>query len=122
MAAGGRLAAGRGWRRGGGRAMKFPARARITRRELYQVLLGWSFMLFSSARIVAYLPTLWAIHASADASQHSLWTWLIWSGSNLTMAAWLYEQRGPRPTRAIDVCFVNALMCAAVAALIAWYR
>ena len=35
--------------------------------------------------MAAYLPTIWAIHRSADSSQHSLWTWCTWLGANLTM-------------------------------------
>lgn len=91
-------------------------------RRLYLVVLTWSFTFFSSARILAYLPTLWAILASGDASQHSLWTWLTWLGSNLTMAAWLYEQGGQRPSRAVVVNLSNAFMCAVIAVLIAFYR
>jgi hypothetical protein len=91
-------------------------------RRLYLVVLTWSFTFFSSARILAYLPTLWAILASGDASQHSLWTWLTWFGSNLTMAAWLYEQDGQRPSRAVVVNLCNAFMCAIIVVLVAAYR
>lgn len=59
-------------------------------------MLSWSFALFSSARILAYLPTMWAIHQSGDASQNLLWTWVTWFGSNLSVAVWLYEQGGQR--------------------------
>ncbi|MCE2947193.1 MAG: hypothetical protein ACK515_05520 [bacterium] len=92
------------------------------RRRTYLVVLGWSFTLFNSARIIAYLPTMWAIHVSGDAGQHSLWTWLIWFGSHLTMAAWLHEQGGQRLGRASMVSLCNALMCAAIAMLVGWYR
>ncbi len=95
-----------------------PAPAPRDRRALYLAVLGWSFTFFSSARIVAYLPTIWAIQTSGDASQHSLWTWLTWLGSNLTMAAWLYEQGGRRPGRAVLVNVCNAAMCAAIVVLI----
>jgi hypothetical protein len=44
-------------------------------RAAYLKLLTFAFALFSSARVVAYLPTIWAIHQSGDASQHSVWTW-----------------------------------------------
>ncbi len=91
---------------------------RANRRALYLVVLTWSFTFFSSARIVAYLPTIWAIGSSGDASQHSLWTWLTWLGSNLTMAAWLHEHNGQRMGRAVLVNLCNALMCAAIVALI----
>jgi hypothetical protein len=87
-------------------------------RAAYLAILTWSFAFFSSARILAYLPTLWAIQASGDASQHSLWTWLTWFGSNLTMAAWLYEQGGQRVGRAVLVNLCNAVMCAAIVAMI----
>lgn len=91
-------------------------------RRLYLRVLTWAFTLFSSARVAAYLPTLWAIHASGDSSQHSLLTWLTWAGSNLTMAAWLYEQSERRMNRAIAVNLGNASMCIAGSALIVWYR
>ena len=91
-------------------------------RATYLAVLTWCFTFFSSARILAYLPTLWAILASGDASQHSLWTWLTWFGSNLTMAAWLYEQADRRMGRAVLVNLCNAFMCATVVAVIVVHR
>jgi hypothetical protein len=41
-------------------------------RRIYLALLTWGFALFSSVRILAYVPTMWAIHQSGDSSQHSL--------------------------------------------------
>ena len=84
-------------------------------------MLGWTFTLFSSLRIVAYMPTLLAIQSSGGSEQHSLLTWFIFLGSNATMALWLREQHGGA-TRAVVVCAANALMCAAICALIAWTR
>lgn len=91
-------------------------------RRLYLRLLTWAFTLFSSIRLVAYVPTLWAIHASGDSSQHSLLTWVTWAGANLTMAAWLYEQGEQRLNRAIVVNLGNSTMCTAASVLIVWYR
>lgn len=91
-------------------------------RTRYLVVLTWAFTLFSSARLVSYLPTLWAICASGDSSQHSLWTWAIWFGSNLTMALWLHEQHGQRWTRAALVNSVNAAMCVATFTVILVFR
>lgn len=88
----------------------------------YLRLLTWTFTLFNSVRVLAYVPTLWAIQASADASQHSLWTWFIWVGANASMAAWLYEQNGRCMNRAIAVNIGNAGMCLAAVLLIATYR
>jgi hypothetical protein len=88
----------------------------------YVVVLSWAFSLFNSVRVLAYLPTMWAIHASADSSQHSLWTWVTWAGANATMAAWLYEQNGRRLSVAAMVNAMNASMCVATLALIAVYR
>jgi len=88
----------------------------------YLLALTWAFTLFSSARLVSYLPTLWAIVASGDSGQHSVWTWGIWLGSNLTMALWLHEQHGQRWTRAAVVNAVNAAMCAATLTVILVYR
>jgi hypothetical protein len=59
-------------------------------RRTYRLLLTWAFTLFSSLPAVSYLPTLWAIRSSGNSSQHSLWTWGIWLGANMTMASWLY--------------------------------
>ncbi|HMN80098.1 MAG TPA: hypothetical protein PKA20_09225 [Burkholderiaceae bacterium] len=91
-------------------------------RQAYLRMLTLAFTLFSSVRMLAYLPTLWSIHLSGDSSQHSLLTWLTWTGANLTMAAWLYEHGGQRIDRAIVVNLGNAAMCAASSALIVWYR
>lgn len=91
-------------------------------RRYYLRVLAWTFALFSSIRMLAYVPTLWSIHHSADSSQHSLLTWLTWIGANLSMAGWLYEQAGQRVDRAVAVNLGNATMCAAACVLIVWYR
>ena len=82
-------------------------------RQNYLTLLGYMFALFSTVRVLAYLPTIWAVVQSGDSSQHSLLTWFTWAGANLKMAAWLYEQQGQRWNRAIAVNLVNASMCVA---------
>ena len=87
-------------------------------RALYLRGLTWAFTLFNSLRVVAYLPTVWAIYASGDSSQHSLWTWITWAGANATMAAWLYEHDGQRMNRAIAVNLGNAAMCVGTCTLI----
>lgn len=91
-------------------------------RSLYLEALALGFALFNSARLVSYLPTLWAIQASGDSSQHSLWTWCCWFGANATMAAWVYENNGRRHDRMVALNAGNALMCAATIVLIAFYR
>lgn len=88
----------------------------------YLSVLTWFFTLFNSVRVLAYLPTLWAIVASGDSSQHSLLTWTTWVGANATMAAWLYEHNGRRLNRAIAVNLCNTLMCLTTSALIVAYR
>ena len=85
-------------------------------------VLAWAFALFNSVRVLSYLPTMWAIHVSADSTQHSLWTWSAWLGANATMAAWLYEQQGRVADRVVWVNLANAAMCAATMALILVYR
>lgn len=102
--------------------MLVPAAPPRAQPSLYLAVLGTAFALFGTLRIVSYLPTLMAIVASGDSSQHSLWTWGIWLGSNLTMAAWLYEQCGRRIDRAIGLSLCNAAMCAAAVVLIVFYR
>jgi hypothetical protein len=88
----------------------------------YLQLLTWAFTLFSTLRVVSYLPTIWAITASGDSSQHSLWTWGIWLGANLTMAAWLHEQQGRQWSRAVAVNLGNAALCAATLTVIVAHR
>lgn len=85
-------------------------------------LLSGAFALFNSLRIVAYLPTLMAIHAEGQTNQHSLLTWLCFMGANATMALWLYEQNGYRMNRAISVNVCNAVICTAITASIIWLR
>ena len=87
-------------------------------RGTYLRVLAWAFTLFNSVRVVAYLPTMWAICQSGDSSQHSLWTWCTWLGANATMAAWLYETHERRIDRVVMVNAGNAAMCAAVVVLI----
>lgn len=84
----------------------------------YLKVLTWLFTLFSSIRVLAYLPTIWAIHVTGDSSQHSLLTWLTWAGANATMAAWLYEQNARELNRAIAVNVCNAVMCLVTTGLI----
>lgn len=91
-------------------------------RVAYLATLTWAFTLFSSLRVVSYLPMMWSIHSTGDSSQHSLWTWLTWLGANLTMAAWLYERNGQRLDRAALVNLGNAAMCAGTIVLIALHR
>ena len=93
-----------------------------TRHSVYLCLLNWAFALFSSTRLLTYLPTLWAIHTSGDSSQHSLLTWLAWLGSNATMAAWLYENNNRRVNKVIAVTCGNAVMCLLTSAVVLVYR
>jgi hypothetical protein len=91
-------------------------------RRHYLAALTWAFTLFSAVRVFTYLPTMWAIQNSGDSSQHSLWTWLTWTGANLTMAAWLYEHNGQRFNRAVGVNLGNAAMCLVTTGLIVVQR
>lgn len=91
-------------------------------RSRYLAALGALFALFSSARVLAYLPTIWAVMATGDSSQHSLWTWFTFFGGNSTMAVWLWENNGRRCNAAIAASGGNALMCLAIIVVIAWTR
>lgn len=91
-------------------------------RRNYLVALGWAFTLFNTVRVVAYLPTVWAIIHSGDSSQHSLWTWCTWAGANATMAAWLYETHDRRFNRAAVVSVGNMAMCVLTLLTILAYR
>ncbi|HWH81520.1 MAG TPA: hypothetical protein VNU71_04720 [Burkholderiaceae bacterium] len=99
-------------------ALRPPAR----RGSVYLTVLEWSFAIFNATRFFSYLPTLWAIHASRDSSQHSLLTWVCWLGANATMAAWLYEGTGRRVNAAIAINASNAVMCLLACAMICAYR
>jgi hypothetical protein len=88
----------------------------------YVLVLGWLFATLNSVRVLSYLPTIAAIHASGDSAQHSLWTWCLWMGSNLTMAAWLFENNGRRANGAVVVSLCNSVMCLVTASVIGWYR
>ena len=99
-------------------AVRMPA----ARSSLYLELLNWAFGLFSSTRFFPYLPTLLAIHHSGDSSQHSLWTWFAWVGSNAAMAAWRFENKARQVNQAILVTAGNAFMCLATGGLIIRYR
>lgn len=90
----------------------------LPQQSLYLSVLTWSFTLFNSVRVLAYLPTIWAIYTSGESQQHSWFTWLTWAGANATMALWLYEQNARRLTRAVAVNACNSVMCCATLVLI----
>ncbi len=102
--------------------VRHPFASRRLARAAYLQMLAWAFTLFNSIRVFSYLPTLWAIHASGDSSQHSLITWFTWLGANATMALWLYEHNGHHCDRAVTVNIGNAAMCLATALMITWHR
>ncbi len=99
-----------------------PLAADSAARRAYLAALTWAFTLFSSLRVLSYLPTMAAIVRSGDSSQHSLWTWCLWLGANATMSAWLYETQGRRANRAVLVNACNAAMCLLTATIIVAYR
>ena len=98
-----------------------PPQQAPTRRK-YQAAIEWAFGLFNATRFLTYLPTIMAIRASGESSQHSILTWLAWIGANATMALWLFENNGRRLDKAIVVSIGNALMCSATCAMILFYR
>ena len=98
------------------------SRSRLTARAAYLTILTWSFTLFNSIRVIAYLPTVLAILQSGKSDQHSLWTWCTWVGANATMACWLFEQNGQKLNRAVVVNLANTVMCAVTLAVIVIHR
>ena len=84
--------------------------------------LTWAFMVLTTARLLAYTPTVLAILETRDSRQHSLWTWLIWVGANLTMALWMYENNGHQMDKAIGVSLANAAACLLTSGVILWFR
>jgi hypothetical protein len=91
-------------------------------RRAYLRLLLTAFSLFNSIRLITYLPTIVAIHAHGDSSQYSLWTWTMWIGANLSMAAWLYETNGRKFDAVVGMNLGNAVMCSATSLAIVYYR
>lgn len=91
-------------------------------RTRYLALLDWSFTLFSTARLLTYLPTIWAIHESGSSSQHSLLTWLVWTGANAVMGASLYERSNRKLNKLIAVNLANATQCLVMSLVVVWYR
>ncbi len=104
-----------------GFASTVPATALLSRARYLQ-LLAWTFTLFNSVRVLAYLPTMASILASGNSDQHSLLTWLTWMGANATMAVWLWEHNGQRLNRAVLVNIGNCTMCLLTVLLIAVLR
>lgn len=98
------------------------AREAATRRGPYLRCVHWLFLVSSSGRLFAYLPTILTLWEQRSSNQHSLITWLVFAVANASMAAWLYEQHGRRLDRAILVSMGNAVMCTATAVLILTYR
>jgi hypothetical protein len=97
-------------------------RSEAAQRTIYLRLITFAFTLFNSVRMLAYLPTTWAVYTSGDSSQHSLWTWCTWLGANATMALWLHEQNGRRLNKAVVVNMGNAVMCLLTVLVIVAYR
>lgn len=92
------------------------------RRQLWLLLLTWAFTSLNTVRVLSYLPAMWAIWQQRDSSQHSLLTWGIWFGANLTMALWLREHNGQRMNGAAWVSAGNAAMCGITLVLILAFR
>jgi len=103
------------------RVRSSPAGTASCWRAAYRTALKWSFSLFNGARLLTYLPTIWAINASANSDQHSLLTWSAWAGANLTMALWLHE-RSARLDRASVINLGNAAMCVMTCLVILYHR
>lgn len=99
-----------------------PSQRPMITRSRYLAVLGVMFSLFSSARVIAYLPTIWAVVTTGHSSQHSLWTWLTFLGGNVTMAVWLWENNSRRCNAAVAASGSNSLMCLAIIAAIVWTR
>jgi hypothetical protein len=90
--------------------------------SLYVKVLVWAFGIFSFARVLAYLPTIFAICQAGDSGQHSLLTWATWFGAHLTMAGVLYEKSGGRFDSTIAVTLGNAALCLLTVSVIVWQR
>lgn len=93
-----------------------------TWRAAYLRLLGIAFALFSSVRILTYVPTIWAMQMSQNSDQYSLLTWISWVGANGTMAAWVYESNGHKLDPVCLLNIGNTLMCSATCLAIVYYR
>lgn len=96
--------------------------SRLPAPSCYLQWLGLAFSVFSFLRVLSYMPAMLAIWQQRDSSQHSVLTWLIWTGSNLTMCAWLFEQNGRRMNGASWVCLANTGMCSCTLVLVLAFR
>ncbi|MFT3817587.1 MAG: hypothetical protein QM750_08175 [Rubrivivax sp.] len=104
-----------------------PPAAKPAAPPLSTLVLAWAFNFFGSVRLLTYLPTIWTIHTSGASNQHSLLTWLMWLGANLTMGLMLLQQAprgsgGSGSRTAAWFSFGNAAMCALTSVAIAIYR
>lgn len=89
---------------------------------LYVQVITSAFTLSQSARIIAYLPTIWAVWTSGHSTEHSLLTWMTWLCANLSMTCWLFEQAGRVRTRAVLINIGNTAMCFLTLVVIAVHR
>ena len=84
--------------------------------------LTWAFMVLTTARLLGDPPAGLAMLQTRGSRNHSVWTWLIWVGANLSIALWMYENNGHQMDKAIGVSLANAVACGAAAAGIVWCR
>ena len=74
-----------------------PARRTVARARL----VGRGIAAFNVMRLLAYLPVIWAIHASGLSTQHASLAWLSWAGAFATLAACLWQRYGCRVVDAV---------------------
>lgn len=91
-------------------------------RDAYMSMLTRSAMLMGGIRALTYIPTILTLMASANSSQHSVWTWASWILANITMIMLLYERNGRKADSVILIQLANTIMCIVTTAVILWYR
>lgn len=101
---------------------KEPLRISWWSRETYIAVLNRFATLMGGIRALTYIPTILTLMASANSSQHSLWTWISWILANGTMTMLLYERNDRKADSVILIQLANTVMCVVTTAVILWYR
>ena len=101
---------------------KEPLRISWWNRETYIAVLNRFATLMGGIRALTYIPTILTLMASANSSQHSLWTWISWILANGTMTMLLYERNDRKADSVILIQLANTVMCVVTTAVILWYR
>lgn len=81
-------------------------------KEVYIVVLTYSYSFWNSVRILSYFPTILKLRrADADAGSYSQVTWVCWIFANLTYCLMLFHSKGNHFDALVAVPFSNVVFC-----------